>query len=74
MKYAVISTINGTFKIEAEYEDNLKGALVFFHQKCATLWNADDVVEAVVQIVDQNLRIVDGKSETIAHPIVEPVE
>ena len=74
MKYAVQTVINGTFKIEAEYEDNLKGALVFYHQKCATLWNADDVETAVVQIVDQNLRIVDGKSETINHPIVEPAE
>lgn len=74
MKYSLITVINGNFKVEAEFGSNLKGAIVNFHQKCATLWNADDVETAVVQIVDQNLRIVDGKSETINHPIVEPVE
>lgn len=74
MKYSLITVINGNFKVEKEFGSNLKGAIVNFHQKCATLWNADDVETAVVQIVDQNLRIVDGKSETINHPIVEPAE
>lgn len=74
MKYSVISNINGVFKIEAEYDNNLQGALVFFHQKCATLWNAEDVTEAVVQIIDQTLNVVAGKSEIIMHPIIAPVE
>lgn len=74
MKYSVISNINGVFKIEAEYDNNLQGAIVFFHQKCATLWNATDVERATVQILDESLNVVAGKSETITHPIVEPVE
>ena len=74
MKYSVISNINGVFKIEAEYDNNLQGAIVFFHQKCATLWNAADVEKATVQILDENLSIVSGKSEVIIHPIVEPVD
>ena len=72
MKYSVISVINGTFKIEAEYGENLQGAIVFFHQKCATLWNAEDVESARVEIVDQNLNVVDGKAETIIHPVIQP--
>ena len=74
MKYSVISNINGVFKIEAEYDNNLQGAIVFFHQKCATLWNAADVEKATVQILDENLSVVSGKSEVIIHPIVEPVD
>lgn len=72
MKYSVISVINGTFKIEAEYGENLQGAIVFFHQKCGTLWNAEDVENAKVEIVDQNLNVVDGKAETIIHPVIQP--
>lgn len=74
MKYAVISTINGVFKIEAEYDNNLQGAIVFFHQKCAMLWNASDVLTAKVEVVDESLAVVDGHSEVIIHPVVEPVE
>ena len=74
MKYSVISNINGVFKIEAEYDNNLQGAIVFFHQKCATLWNAADVEKATVQILDENLSVVSGKSEVIIHPIVEPMD
>lgn len=75
MNITVVSVINGTFKIEAEYQQsNLQGAIVFFHQKCATLWNASDVERATVQILDESLNIVAGKSETITHPVIEPVE
>ena len=75
MKITVISVINGNFKIDAEYEQsNLQGAIVFFHQRCAALWNAADVVTATVQILDENLRVVAGKSETVEHPVIEPAE
>ena len=75
MKYSLITVINGNFKVEAEFESNLKGAIVSFHQKCASLWNVEDpTLTAVVQIVDDRLNIVNGYNETIILPIVEPVE
>lgn len=75
MKISVISVINGNFKVEAEYQQaQLQGAIVFFHQKCATLWNAEDVETATVQIVDESLRVIAEKTETIQHPIIEPAE
>lgn len=75
MKLTVISVVNGNFKIDAEYDQsNLQSAIVFFHQRCATLWNAADVKSATVQILDESLRVVAGKSETIAHPVIEPEE
>ena len=75
MKLSIITVINGNFKVEAEYEQSqLQTAIVFFHNKCASLWNAEDVERATVQIVDENLDVVAGKSETIIHPVIEPVE
>lgn len=72
MKYSVISVINGSFKIEAEFGEDLQGAIVFFLQKSATLWNAEDVKSAKIEIVDQNLNVVNGKTETIIHPVIQP--
>lgn len=77
MKYSLITVINGNFKVEKEFGSNLKGAIVNFHQKCASLWNVSDEempLTAVVQIVDDRLNVVNGYSETITLPIVEPVE
>lgn len=76
MKYAILESINGTFKVKAEgYEDNLQGAKVKFHQECTTLWNAKDVISAYVMIADENLDKVEGYGEYIWHepePEVEP--
>lgn len=75
MKLSVVTVINGNFKVEAEYSDEqLQAAIVFFHQKCANLWNAADVEKATVQILDESLRVVAGKSETIIHQLTEPAE
>lgn len=73
MKYAVISNSNGTFKIESEWTDDKQGAFVDFHNKCKVYWNAPDVVKAIVEVVDENLDIVEGKREYITHD-VEPNE
>ena len=64
MQYAIISVINGNWKIEVE-TNNLQQAKVNFHQKCATLWNASDVTLARVWIVDQSLGQIE--SEEIFH-------
>lgn len=70
MKYAIITVINGSYKVEVESND-LNQVNVNFHSKCTTLWNAQDVSQAFVAIVDQRLSIL--KSEYIEHS-AEPVE
>ena len=57
MKYAIITCINSNFAVKAEYSA-LDKAKVGFHQQCATLWNAEDVLEAEISIVDENLSTV----------------
>ena len=70
MQYALITMINGNWKIEVE-TNNLQQAKVNFHNKCATLWNASDVTLARVWVVDQSLGIIE--SEEIQHS-AEPSE
>lgn len=67
MKYAVIQCVNGNYSIVAEYTDNLQGAIVKFHQVCASLWNTEDVKRAQVKIVNEFLETVQGMSESIGH-------
>lgn len=55
MKYAVIKVSNGNFSIESEWSA-IDKAIVNFHSICTTLWNAQDVEHATVEIVDEKLR------------------
>lgn len=73
MKYAIITCINSNFAVSAEYSA-LDSARVGFHQQCATLWNAEDVLEAEVSIMDENLTTV--VTEHIRHdaPAPEPTD
>lgn len=64
-KYAIISCINGSFKVESEYTGNLDRAKSNFHELCKNLWNAADVEYAVVKIVDKNFMVVSNKEEYI---------
>jgi hypothetical protein len=64
MQYAIIKVVNGNYEVAVETNDE-KQANVNFHQLCTTLWNAEDVSQAFVAIVDQRLSIL--KSETIYH-------
>lgn len=57
MKYAIITCINSNYAVKAEYPA-LDKAKVGFHQQCATLWNAEDVLEAEISIMDENLTTV----------------
>lgn len=57
MKYAIITCINSNFAVKAEYSA-LDKAKVGFHQQCASLWNAEDVLEAEISIMDENLTTV----------------
>ena len=70
-KYSTISTVNGTFTIDAEHGTDLKAAFVFYFGRVQSLWSAvDDIQSAVVQVVDSNMNVV--KEERIS-PIVMPV-
>ena len=74
MKYALIQCVNGNFSIVSEHGDNLQAARVAFHDRCKILWNASEVIEGYVAIIDSNLTYVDGKIEVITHPVVEQEE
>lgn len=72
MKYAIITCINGNYKIEAEGITNLANAKVNFHNKCQVLWNAPDVITGYVMIADENLDKVERYGEYIWHDAPEP--
>ena len=78
MKYAIITVINGNYKIQAEGITDLAIAKTQFHGLCQTLWNAPDVTTAYVMLSDEQLDAVDGYKEFIHHetqPVTEePVE
>lgn len=69
MKYAVISVINGNYRIEAEGFNSLDGAKVFFAGKWQTLLNTPDVITAEIAIVDENLDCVENYKEFISHEV-----
>lgn len=72
MKYAVIQCVNGNYSTVAEYpDDNIRGALVKFHQTCANLWNSADVKTATVKIINERLETVMGKTEEIKNEEAE---
>lgn len=76
MIYAIIQVVNGNYSVVAEGITDIDIAKVQFHNLCAALWNAPDVIAACVMITDTNLDVVQGYKEFISHPepVVEPVE
>lgn len=74
MKYAIIKVINGNYFIHAEGITDLKSAKTQFHGLCQTLWNADDVITAEVDIMDEQLDCVEGYCEFISHPVKDDEE
>ena len=71
MKYAIIKVINGNYFIHAEGITDLVAAKTQFHGLCQTLWNASDVIDATVKIMDEKLDRVEGYQEFIHHDPVE---
>ena len=69
MKYAIVKVINGNYSIHAEGITDLASAKTQFHGLCQTLWNAPDVINAEVKIMDENLDCVEGYAEFISHPV-----
>lgn len=67
MKYAIIKVINGNYSIHAEGITDVTNAKTSYHGLCQTLWNAPDVVTAMVAIIDENLDVVERYKEFIHH-------
>ena len=67
MKYAIIKVVNGNYAVHAEGITTLESAKTQFHGLCQTLWNAPDVLKAMVMIADENLDAVEGYKEFIKH-------
>lgn len=67
MKYGIIKVINGNYFVHAEGITDVNNAKTAYHGLCQTLWNAQDVVTAMVMIVDENLDCVERYKEFIHH-------
>ena len=69
MIYAIIKVINGNFSIHSEGITSLASAKTQFHGLCQSLWNAPDVLDAYVMIIDTQLDCVEGYKEYIHHSV-----
>lgn len=67
MKYALITCINGNFKIESEHGENLEAARTAFYSKCAVLSNTPDVISSQTMVTDEFLQPVMGLKADIGH-------
>lgn len=67
MKYALITCINGNFKVESEHGSNIEQARTAFYSKCTALSNAPDVIKSQVAVVDIFLNPVMGLKADIGH-------
>ena len=73
-KYYIIQMSNGVVSIVSEWDDLTK-AIVAFHDRCKVLWNADDVIEGIIELVySADLNVVGGYRERITHLQTEPKE
>lgn len=67
-KYYIIQSSNGNVSIVSEWDDLTK-AIVAYHDRCKVLWNAQDVIEGIVEIVfSMDMNVVEGYVERITHP------
>lgn len=67
MKIALISCIDGNFKIESEWS-NEESAAVAYHQKCAALHNDKSTpFTAKVMLCNENIACVGNYVEVIDH-------
>lgn len=71
MKFAIVQCVNGNFSIVSEHGENLQAARVAFHERCKILWNAPDVLSAVVELVDSDFNVFTGYKEYIGHEATE---
>ncbi len=69
MKYSVVKVVNNNFAIVSEHGD-IRSAIVQFHDQCKIHWNAPDVLDATISILDENLDAYQGYKEHIHHDAV----
>lgn len=77
MKLAIIECVNGSYVVRAEGITSVEAAKTQYHGRAQTLWNAPDVLNAYIAIVDEQLDVVEGYKERIYHdavPAPEPEE
>lgn len=67
MIYAIIECVNDNYVVRAEGITSLANAKTQYHGRCQALWNATDVINAYVAIVDTQLDVVEGYKEYIHH-------
>ena len=71
MKYSVVKVVNGNYAIASEHGDE-QSAIMEWHNQCRIHWNAPDVTDATIAILDENLDAYQGYKEHIHHdPVVE---
>lgn len=67
MKLAIIECVNGSYVVRAEGIATVEAAKTQYHGRAQTLWNAPDVHNAYIAIVDEQLDVVEGYKEYIHH-------
>ncbi len=65
MTYAVIKCVNGNFALDSEWKGNINGAIMQWHNVCRTLWSAEDVNMATVEIIDELGTVLENYREII---------
>ena len=65
MNFDVVQKVNGNLTVVSTWTDNKNAAKQAFHHQCELLYSDQDTTKAVVQILDDNLKVVDGKEEII---------
>ena len=73
MKLAVIKVVNGTFSIVSEWSDEQK-AVVAFHDACKNHWNAQDVANATIAIMDEYMNCYSSATTMYKEFITHPAE
>ena len=73
MKYSVVKVVNGNYAIVSEHSD-AQSAVINFHEVCKVHWNASDVLDATIAILDENLDAYNGYKEHITHEAADTTE
>jgi len=71
MKLFVTQVVNGNMSVVSEKNNDPQGAKVAFHNTATTLWNAVDVTEAELKILDEQMNTYEGFDEHISHAVAE---
>ena len=70
-KLNVLQNVEGNITTVSTWVDNIAGAKKAYHDRCGLLWVEQDVTDAVVILVDENMDIVDGCKEYIKKEATE---